>query len=243
MSRSIKLLAFLCLLSPAIFAQEKVISNSPCINLTATPAVLQAGEITIVTATTPINQNASYQWKVKSGEIIKGQDTNKIEVRAFAPRTAFSVKVKAKEGKTFCASSISVEVVGCGLPMEIDRFGKLSLDAEKARLDNVGYTFAKAEPNNQILIVAQFDKNVGEKNLVSRLARAKDFLIKQHQIDSGKILLFLSESDYADLDYDSIVIYIMPKDVPFLPSDYKIVTDEMISELSKKGSSNKRKKN
>lgn len=236
-------IVFLFLLSYATFAQEKTISTSPCVNLTANPSVLSFGEVVVITASLPNDSTATYRWKIKGGEIIKGQDTNTLEIRA-PSSGVLTATVEARNGETLCANSISLDVIGCGLPREVDRYGKLSLAAEKARLDNVAASFAEETDSiMRILILAQFGVKVSKTSATSRLARAKKYLTGQHKIDSSKVLLFLSEDKYYDAIDNSTAIYIMPEDAPFPSADYKLITDDEISTPSKKVSQTKRKKN
>jgi hypothetical protein len=243
MKRFVISVVLLSLLSPAIFAQEKVVSTSPCVNLTATPSVFSFDEIVVITASSPNNSISAYRWEIKGGEIIKGQDTNSVEIRAHLAGV-LTATVKAGNGETVCAHSISLDVIGCGLPREIDRYGKLPLEAEKARLDNVAASFAEETASiMRILILAQFGAKVSKTSATSRLARAKKYLTGQHKIDSSKVLLFLSEDKYSDAIDNSTAIYIMPEDAPFPSADYKLITDDEISTPSKKVSQTKRKKN
>lgn len=235
-------IVFLFLLSSAISAQEKTISTSPCVSLTANPSVLSFGEVVVITASLPNNSTAAYRWEVKGGEIIKGQDTNNLEIRA-PSSGVLTATVEARNGETLCANSISLDVIGCILPREVDRYGKLPLAAEKARLDNVAFTFAQDAANSRILIMAEFGANMSESNVAARLVRAKKYLVRQRKIDSSKILLFLSEDNYSNTVDNSTVIYIMPEDAPFPPDNYKLITDDKISELTKKVPPPKRKKN
>lgn len=240
----LSLVVFLFLLSSAILAQEKATSISACVNLTATPAVFQVGEIVVIIASSPNNLNTVYRWEVKNAEIIKGQDTDSIEVRVHS-QDVITAKVEARNGETACVHSITLEpAIGCGLGAEVDRYGKLSLAAERARLDNVAFTFAREDSKkSRILFIAEFGANLSRTSVIARLARAKKYLIEQHKIDSSKILLLLSEDKNSNTVTNSTVIYILPEDFPSPPDNSNLITDEEISKSSKKVSQTKQKKN
>jgi hypothetical protein len=238
------LIAWIFIFCFAVQAQEKTISSSPCLTLTATHSGKNSflwGEQITISAATQDKPDAKFNWTISSGKILNGQGTNTIAIDTNTTNGDLKVDLEVENNGAVCSHSLSLERIACILPPEIDRYGNLPLEAEFARLDNVGATFARESPEFQIFIIAQNGNKTDETKSLKRIVRAKKYLITTHKIDSTKISLYVSAD--KDLDYDQTIIYIMPKDQMFLANDYKLVTEDEFLELSKKLVRPKRKKN
>jgi hypothetical protein len=229
------LIAFVFIFCPSIRAQEKTVSTSQCVTLTATHSGKNSflwGEHITVTAALGNSSKTKFKWTISSGKIISGEDTNSITIDTDTTNGDLKIDLEAENNGTVCSHSISLQQIACILPREMDRYGNLPLDAEYARLDNVAAVFIREPAESQIFIIVQNSGKNDAAESLARIVRAKKYLTGRRKIDSAKISLYVSADKNSD--YDETVIYIMPKDSPFPFGNYKTVIEDEFLELSKR---------
>lgn len=161
----------------------------PCplnsVSVSASQSVIQATETVTFTASADAGgQSLTYNWSVSGGSIESGQGTPTITVR---PTGTGSITATAtastSEPNCQASGSASVDVPEKKIPSEIDRYGTLNRNAEKARLDNVAVT-AQNDPNARIVIVVTGRNNAAIR---ARANFAKNYLVNTRGIDAGRI--------------------------------------------------------
>ena len=177
------------------------------VNVSGAPNVLQVGETATFTATADAGgQTINYNWSVSGGEVVSGQGTSTLTVRATAPGSITATATATANDPTCTASgSATVEVPTPPTAREIDRYGRLNRNAEKARLDNVAVT-AQNEPNARILIIATGRNNAAIR---ARLQFARNYLVNTRGIDAGRI-----ETRSGGTGTDETVIWLVPAGAP-----------------------------
>lgn len=183
----------------------------PCptgLDVTADKTVVQQGETVTFTATIDAaGQTVNYTWDVTGGTIESGQGTAQIVVRvpASGATTAATVTATARtatnDPNCVATDSASSEIPGRVVFTEIDRYGRLNRNAEKARLDNVAVQ-AQNDPNARIFIIA-FGRNDAAAN--RRLQFARNYLVTTRGIDPGRVVTV-----NGGVGPEQTVIYLVP---------------------------------
>ncbi|MBC7798624.1 MAG: PKD domain-containing protein, partial [Pyrinomonadaceae bacterium] len=161
------------------------------IAVTATPELIQVNETTTFTATADLNGNSpTFNWTVSAGEIVSGQGTNAIVVRATEGLGGQSITATGTLGNIdpSCqnTASATVQVGETPVAKVVDEYGKLKPNDEKARLD----TFAvelQNNPNARGLIIAYGTGRNPARNAQARIAFALRYLTQTRGIDAGRI--------------------------------------------------------
>ncbi|MDQ4123164.1 MAG: PKD domain-containing protein [Acidobacteriota bacterium] len=163
---------------------------TPCpltnVDVTASPNVVNVGETVTFTATADAGgQSVTYDWSVSGGEIVSGQGTPTITVRATTAGTNITATATVTTPDPNCRASDSATAEVARIPeaREIDRYGRLIPNAEKARLDNVAVA-AQNEPGSRILIVTT-GRNAAAARRRAQFAR--NYLVNTRGIDPGRI--------------------------------------------------------
>ena len=204
-------IAFLFLtLCPLSFGQNL---NCPTISVTGPSSSVQPGETMTFTANvgeSDIDLNKlTYQWSVDKGTIIEGQGTPTIIVSTEGLVDATITAIVKVEGlangcKNLVSEAAGVVIVGCGLPLIFDDFGKLSKNDEKARLDALaGDLMVKKEFIAYIILYHPANK----KSYESKVARIKNHLIRVRGVPSEQIV-FISGGIEPE---ERARIYLIPK--------------------------------
>jgi hypothetical protein len=177
------------------------------LDVTASPNVVNVGETTTFTATLTTNgTNPTFNWSVTNGEIVSGQGTPTITVRATAPGSITGTADVATDDPNCRASdSTTVDVPNPPRATEIDRYGVLNRNAEKARLDNVAVQ-AQNDPNARIFIIS-----TGRTNAVAnrRLQTARNYLVTTRGIDPSRVVTV-----NGGVGTEETVIYLVPAGAP-----------------------------
>jgi hypothetical protein len=177
------------------------------LDVTVSPNVVNVGETVTFTATINTEgQTVTYNWSVSGGELVSGQGTATITVRATAPGTITGTAETATNDPNCRASdSANADVAAPREGREIDRYGRLIPNAEKARLDNVAIA-AQGEPDSRILIIAT-GRNAAAARRRANFAR--NYLVNTRGIDAGRI-----EIRSGGTGTDETVIWLVPAGAP-----------------------------
>lgn len=178
------------------------------VDVTASPNVVNPGDTVTFTATANAGgANVTYRWSVTGGDIVSGDGTATITVRATAPGTitATATATVADVPNCTASGSANAEVAPPPACQELDRYGRLIADAEKARLDNVAIS-AQNAPNARLIIV------VGGRNNAAVRRRAqfvRNYLVTRRGVDATRI-----EIRNSGTGTDETVIYLCPPGAP-----------------------------
>ena len=181
------------------------------LDVTASPSVVNVGETATFTATfanTPAGaQTPRFSWSVSGGEVVGDTTGSTITVRA----TTAGTNITATANTTFDApecqatDSATVEVPTRLIPTEIDRYGRLNRNAEKARLDNVAVA-AQGDPNARVFIYATGRTRAAADR---RLQFARTYLVNTRGIDPGRIVVVNN-----GVGAEETIIYLVPAGAP-----------------------------
>ncbi|HEX8564936.1 MAG TPA: PKD domain-containing protein [Pyrinomonadaceae bacterium] len=186
----------------------------PCpltsVNVSASPNVAQPGETVTFTATTDAGgANVTYNWSVSAGNIASGQGTPTITVTAPstgpASITATASATAADFPNCSASGSATADVPAPKVPTELDRYGRLIPNAEKARLDNVAIA-AQNDPGARLVIVATGRNAAGARR---RANFARNYLVNTRGIDPGRI-----EIRSGGVGTEETVIWLVPAGAP-----------------------------
>lgn len=186
----------------------------PCpltaVTVTASPNVVQPTETVTFTATADAGgANVAFTWTVTGGEITGGQGTPTITVRptATAPGTVSATATATVADVPNCTASgtATAEIPQPPVAREIDRYGRITRNNEKARLDNVAVQ-AQGDPNARIFIIA-----TGRTNAIAnrRLQTARNYLVNTRGIDPARIVTV-----NGGTGTEETVIYLVPAGAP-----------------------------
>jgi hypothetical protein len=132
----------------------------------------------------------TYRWSVSVGDIESGQNTPTIEVDTHsAPFQCLTVTVEVSGLPDSCpkVAACTQRALGIADPVKFDEYGLLSFKDEMPRLNNVAVQL-NAEPRSQFRIVAYDGKRTPKGTAMRRVARAKEYLIKNYNIEAERIL-------------------------------------------------------
>lgn len=189
-------------------------SNCPAISVTGPAAAVLPGE-TMMFATN-IEENGSdlsklkYQWSVDKGTIVEGQGKPIISVSTEELfDTAVTATVEIKGLSENCNKSFykSGTVGSYGDPMVIDEFGKLSGNDEKARLYMLVLELRK-KPEFNAYIIVYYPQKLGKKSYENRVARIRNFLIRDNKIPSDRVKIIPGGDELEE----RTIIYFLPDD-------------------------------
>lgn len=141
------------------------------------------------------NNELSYEWTFSGGGIIKGQGTSEIEFAAsdYDHGSNITATVKILGLPKNCSNIVShiLPVIRELYVEPIDRFGKLSKNDERARLQNFFY-FLSQEAAWEGVVILRFDKKVPTNKRIKRIARIINS-IKFLKYDITRITFMTSE--------------------------------------------------
>lgn len=167
----------------------------------------------------------SYEWTTSAGEILRGQGKSEIEFVIREPDTSnVNVTVRIIGLAKNCSSEASdVMPVTPTLHIDpVDRFGKLTLDDYKARLDNF-LVSVQSDPVSEGLIIIRFDTTDNRGYKTSLLRNILEFL-EWRKSDLTRITFAISETD----EKEKTVLWIVPPgaEFPKEDEDNKIIKGE-----------------
>lgn len=172
---------FVLVFSAAAFSQTNEISPCPKFNTLGPAGPPESGETVTFTVYTDNNNDKLneyvYNWTVSSGTIIEGQEKNIIRVVTSKEASSLWATVEIKGLTEGCPNKFTEQVVvsvsaTCGLPIELDEYGNISLNDEKARLSVVADELRKNENSIALFIFYSAEKDTPQtlKNRMSRIA-------------------------------------------------------------------------
>ena len=141
------------------------------------------------------DETVTIKWLVSGGEISNGQGTPTITVDAGRSLPVQCVTVVAEfDGlgaecprKATWASLVEIGIVE-KLPRLFDDYGDIPLKQEKKHLDNVALAM-RDYSGSRLYIVGYEGPNRRNEKAARRAERARDYLIKKHGIEAGRIAL------------------------------------------------------
>jgi hypothetical protein len=191
--------------SPAIPAQCPTVSvdyptNCPTygIGIPATFTALVSGA--------EANAKLTFNWTTSSGTILNGQGTPTVTITDAPMYRSLTMTVEVQGLPQGCANTASCTAIICDrvLSRKFDEYGFLSLRDEKARLDNFAIELDN-NPGAQGYIIAYAGRQSQNRTRL-HLDRAKNYLIKRHEIDEGRIVTI----DGGYRDKSSVELWIVP---------------------------------
>jgi hypothetical protein len=195
MRRAIYILAFIILAQAGLMAQTKPpIRHFPCSTLKVEcPSELPSAD-QLLTFTARVeyadpNAKLSYEWTISSGTLTSGQNTSTIVVKqnGFGSSVTATVKVGGVAPECHNIASCTFMPESPPISRRFDQYGKLSLEYERARLDNFVIELQN-NPGAQGYVIAYEGQRSRARTASARLKRIKDYLINKRGIDVGRIV-------------------------------------------------------
>ncbi len=206
MRKTILTFIFISLSCICSLAQNK--ENLPCPTITVIGAsgLVTAGDDITFTVSIDSSQKIEYEWTVSQGEISSGQNSFAITVSTTHDMSGSNVTatVEIKGLPENCSKTNSETAVikeGCGLPIQIDEYGKLSFNEEKARLANL-VSELKKKPDFGAVFIDYSPKNSNYKLYKERISKIKKYLIEEQNISPERLeFVFGGYGDYLTIIY------------------------------------------
>ncbi|HEY0545689.1 MAG TPA: hypothetical protein VGC91_09960 [Pyrinomonadaceae bacterium] len=148
----------------------------------------------------------TFTWSTSGCKIIDGQGTPTITVGEFQPGAAYTATVHVGGFSEECRTTASCTLAIDHAPLShiFDEYGSLAFRDEKARLSNFAIELDN-NPGAQGYIIAYAGRR--RRNRTRRhLHRVKDYLIKRHEIDDGRVVTI----DGGYRDKSSVELWIVP---------------------------------
>lgn len=139
---------------------EQIVPDVVCpegLSVTASPTGLRVGETVRFTADANLRgTNPTYNWSVSDGEIVSGQGTPSIEVRATTAGSTITATAQLGGLDPSCpaTASASAQVEGERTFTQIDDYGALANDDIKERNDQATIRLQDAGPDARIFIIS-----------------------------------------------------------------------------------------
>jgi hypothetical protein len=184
--------------------EVRIVTCTDCVPIVVCPTdvrvavdreLINEGETATFTASATLNNNnPAYNWTVSAGEIVSGQGTPTLVVRA-APGTGGSnitASVNFGNIDPTCqglSGSATTQVVRPPVTELVDEYERLPADAEKARLDNAA-TRLQADPNARLFIIGYggSGRRGGNAEAQRRINFVVNYLTRNRQIDPARIV-------------------------------------------------------
>jgi hypothetical protein len=149
---------------------------------------------------------STFTWSTSGCKIIAGQGTPTITVGEFQPGAAYSATVHvggfSEECRTDASCSAAIDHILRS--RMFDAYGSLAFRDEKARLSAFAIELNN-NPGAQGYIIAYASRQSRNRTRL-HLDRAKNYLIKRHEIDEGRIVTI----DGGSRDKSSVELWIVP---------------------------------
>ena len=213
-----KALAFWCLLliSPSIAPQ----STQPC-QLVSVEAVPYQSDMPVPVVFTARIHNPQvqldslkYKWRVSPGTITSGQGSSSITVSTAGlggrTITATVDVFGLPAGSCSTASAIAAVMNEPSGPTIFDKYGDVSWEDEKSRLDEFAVQL-KQQPSARGAIIMYAGNPTYEGEVAFRLRRAKNYLVRTHGIASQRVVT-------TDAGYDTELttyLWLVPEGIEF----------------------------
>lgn len=136
------------------------------------------------------NASITYNWTVSAGTISGGQGTPSITVDTTGlggQTVTATVELGGVAPECQRTASCSSQIGVTPIARKFDEYGNIAFNDEKARLDNFAIELQN-NPGAQGYIIAYAGRRARENEAQSRADRAKDYLVNNRQIDSGRIV-------------------------------------------------------
>jgi len=218
----------------------------PTLDATLSPSLVNVGEILTATAvlTDADIKDLKFKWFINGGIILEGQGKSEILAQQLPEHAGESLTVTVTvegfaNGCPAISDSATTDIAKKPVAISFERYGKLNVNAEKARLDNFVINLQQ-DSISQGLILVSFDKQSGNKYRQSKIQRVFDYLTVKRKLEANRILFAVTENDYEE----TILLIVPPgAEPPYSPEQYKLikVTDLTGKRLKSKPKRRKRK--
>lgn len=163
----------------------------PQITISCPGSVNEGENITFVANVSQGDPNVrpTYNWSVSAGTITEGQGTDRIVVSTTGlgnQNVTASLTVEGYGANCPQPSPCTTSVLAGVVPREIDEYGDLLFDDEKARLDNLAIELQNS-PQASATIIVYGGRRSPVGTAQRRGDRARDYLVTERGIDSGRI--------------------------------------------------------
>jgi hypothetical protein len=172
----------LMLICGLVAAAQQANPQCPTILITGPGEVTNPGEVMVFTAkpTRDLPVGVGFRWTVSSGTIESGQGTGTISVRVPTDPNYWSVtatvKVAGLPSTCFTTSSEIAPIAVLPIGEPVDRYGKLSLYDEYARV-NIGVTAAINNPTCLLVIIREAPRFRSTDQ--THIKKIKDFITRR----------------------------------------------------------------
>lgn len=173
---------------------ERCVPPCPELSVSCPTDLIEVGQPANVSANVSggdPNASITYNWTVSSGTISSGQGTSSISVDTSGLTDGGSVTATVEIGGVApeCRRTASCTFTVRQVPVarKFDEYGNIAFNDEKARLDNFAIELQN-NPGAQGYIIAYAGRRARTGEAQSRADRAKDYLVNNRQIDSGRIV-------------------------------------------------------
>ena len=154
--------------------------------------------------------NSSVHWKIiKGNEIIEKINNELVSVDTKGTKLGDQIVILAEINTENCRS-IAVKrvlIIDNIDPTDIDRYGKISQEAEKARLDNLYINFQRFDeevkdfPKPRIFTYLYYEKNTPYRSIKSRLQNILNHLSKTRGMKKDRIVFIIREAGKEETQY------------------------------------------
>lgn len=164
----------------------------------------------------PADLKPSYSWTISNGTIKEGQGTPEITIDTTElGNQCIKATLRVEGMRLGCPKTVSCTalVMSIGDPTKFDSYSELSLEDEKARLDNLALAF-KDTSNTEIRIESYDGRRNTKGTARKRAERAKDYLIKSHGIAADRIVLREDKDRLVSYPHNKLTLdfYIVPRE-------------------------------
>ena len=202
-------ISLLFILWGSALAQDSPKHNCPTVTITAPSDVPLPGAIIVFTAKLAENAppNITYTWFLSNGEILVGQGTPSLHVRApksYGDNVTVTVKVGGLPEGCIDHYSETAPVCRCAEFRLVDEYETLTFSAESKRLDAA---ISKVEHDEKVVIIKYFPKT-GRENR-SEISRVRNYLQNVKKLSESEFRLVIVTRPGPKLTK----IYLVPKGV------------------------------
>lgn len=142
---------------------------------------------------------AKYNWKLSAGKIISGENTDSILINlkdSGGQTITATVEFEGVAGLCSKTAAFTFDVARLPPMCSFDRWGNLTQNAVRARLDNLAVSLSETVREDSSFdgyITYTRSKNESVEDATTILKRMKRYLVKERGIPSDKIVLILFE--------------------------------------------------
>lgn len=183
-----------------VVAQDKLAPKCPTISVTGPAGEIPAGDTMTFTANVSVDEpdKLGYKWNVSGGTIEDGIGKPSIIVRigreSIGTRIEGSVEITGLERGCPNKGSAEGKVYQGGDPPMLDEFGRLSLQQEQKRTDEIAKELAKY-PSYILYVILYLDPKENKKVFGTIRTRIRARLLSKHGISADRLVFVFGGSD------------------------------------------------